>query len=62
MMERLTIDEWCKRKRVTIFDPDGFDRRDPNLYSRLFTEQEFMRGLMLCSILWEGDKEAPPHA
>lgn len=52
---RKTIVEWCKQFKVVIVDPDGFDRKDPDLYKRLFTEEEFMQGMMRSSC-------APPGA
>jgi hypothetical protein len=36
-----TIERWSKIKKVTILDPDGFDRTDPNLFTNKYTEEEF---------------------
>ena len=51
-----TIREWEKIKDVKILDPDGFNRNDPNLMSRTFTEKEFDDGMMLSTI----EMKAPP--
>lgn len=40
-----TIKEWEKEFNVTILDPDGFDRSDPNLKERLFYREEFLAGM-----------------
>ena len=49
-MSKHTIREWEKIKGVKILDPDGFNRKDPNLMERLFTEQEFNEGMMLSTV------------
>jgi hypothetical protein len=49
-VSKYTIREWEKIKGVKILDPDGFDRKDPNLMERLFTEQEFNEGMMLSTV------------
>jgi hypothetical protein len=41
----MTIEDWSKKLGVQILDPDGFDRTDHDLYYRLFTEEEFRKGL-----------------
>jgi len=45
-MDKRTIPEWEKEFKVKIYDPDGFDRKDRDLYKRLFTREEFERGMM----------------
>ena len=44
-----TIADWSKVFGVEIIDPDGFDRIDPQLYSRLFTSEEFNRCRVNCT-------------
>lgn len=39
-----TINGWEEIFKITILDPDGFDRTDPKLYERLFTRDEFLEG------------------
>jgi hypothetical protein len=46
MEERKTIPEWQEEFDVFVVDPDGFDRSNPDLYFELFTEEEFMKGLL----------------
>lgn len=41
-----TIPEWEKITGIYILDADGFDRTDENLYSKLFSEQEFNNGII----------------
>ena len=45
-----TIKQWEIIKGVKILDPDGFDRTDPKLYERFFTEKEFDKALINCTI------------
>jgi len=45
-----TIEEWENEYRVEIIDPDGFDRHDPNLYNKKFTEKEFLKSLSYSTI------------
>jgi hypothetical protein len=47
---KLTIKEWEKYLGVKVIDPDGFDRTDPLLTSRMFTYDEFMKGLLSSTI------------
>lgn len=44
--ERYTINEWGKIKGIKVLDPDGFDRRNPDLMETLFTEREFEEGAL----------------
>jgi hypothetical protein len=53
MEERKTIEEWSKEYEVVIYDPDGFDRTDINLYSRLFTREEFEKGMAFSTCLFQ---------
>ena len=50
MERRLTIGEWSKIYDLDIIDPDGFDRTDALLWTRPFTEAEFVRGMLWSSI------------
>jgi hypothetical protein len=47
-----TILEWCKIKNVKLYDPDGFDRTDMNLFENKYTEEEFDYGIIFstCAI------------
>lgn len=44
------INEWAKEKGYLILDPDGFDRTDPEVMTRLRTKEEFEKGFLLCTI------------
>jgi len=50
-METKTLQEWADIDGLIIYDPDGFDRSDPEIMSRKFTRQEYDAGIMLCSII-----------
>lgn len=41
---KLTIEEWEIIFHIKIYDPDGFNRTNPNLYNEKFTFQEFLDG------------------
>ncbi len=43
--ELKTIPEWEKEFQTRVIDPDGFDRTDPHLRKRLFTQAEFLQGI-----------------
>lgn len=45
-----TIQEWAMLDRIEILDPDGFDRRDPLLWERKISIDEYRRGLPFCTI------------
>lgn len=47
---KLTIEQWADYYNITVLDPDGFDRKNPNLMKEVFTELEFREGLPLCTI------------
>lgn len=49
-MTEKTIKEWEKEYDFRILDPDGFDRSDPNLYSKQFTREEFEKKAVSCTI------------
>ena len=51
---RMTIPGWEKATNIKILDPDGFDRKDRKLYSKLFTRREFLDGAMSSTIMWRG--------
>lgn len=52
-----TIQEWAARDGIEIIDPDGFDRRDPLLWERRISIDEYLRGLPLCTIAPLGWRE-----
>lgn len=45
-----TITEWESIVGIIVLDPDGFDRKNPNLYNELFTLTEFINGLWISTI------------
>lgn len=47
---RKTLNEWAEEDGIVILDPDGFDRKDPELMTRLFTYEEYRKGLYPCTI------------
>ncbi len=55
--ELKTLNEWAIEYDVRIIDPDGFDRKDPYLLSKLISREEFEKGLPLCSIESKASKE-----
>lgn len=61
--ERKTIKGWEAETGIQILDPDGFDRKDPYLYERLFTYEEFVDGAMYSTIRVEenGFEGKPAH-
>lgn len=48
--ERKTIWQWAKEDGIEVLDPDGFDRRDPELRARLRSRQEWEAGWPACTI------------
>jgi hypothetical protein len=50
MEETRTIEGWDGEFGYVILDPDGFDRKDPQLYERLFTAEEYKEGSMRSTI------------
>jgi|AntRauTorcE11898_2_1112593.scaffolds.fasta_scaffold01810_10 hypothetical protein len=46
-----TLEEWAVQKGIEILDPDGFDRADPDLYTRKRTEEEFEKGVGYSTIV-----------
>jgi hypothetical protein len=56
--ERLTIAQWGERTGIVVLDPDGFDRTDMELTSRLFTEDEFRRGVWNSTVFLKTHKDA----
>lgn len=46
-----TIQEWAKDIGYVVLDPDGFDRKDPNLMIKKITKEEFDRGFIYCTIM-----------
>lgn len=45
-----TLTEWAEEYGFTLLDPDGFDRRDPELATRLFTREEWDSGWPRCTL------------
>lgn len=54
------ISEWEIIKGIRIIDPDGFDRMDPNLYEKYFTEDEFDRAILTCTIEMKSGQDIKP--
>lgn len=50
-----TIKEWSEVYEIKIIDPDGFNREDPELMTRLFTQREFFQQMMRSTIEAVGD-------
>ena len=50
-VNKKSIVEWAKEAGYEILDPDGFDRTDPEVMTRLRTKEEFEKGFMLCTIM-----------
>lgn len=42
--EKHTIKDWGTITGIIVMDPDGFDRTDPELNTRLFTRAEYIKG------------------
>ena len=51
--KRRTICQWAKCFGIKVMDPDGFDRKDINLYSRYFTQAEFDKGIWRSTIMFK---------
>ena len=49
------IKEWEKIFEIEVMDPDGFDRADMDLYKRVFTKEEFEKGLTLSTCMCKAD-------
>lgn len=56
-----TIEEWGAITGLRVVDPDGFDRTDPELWTRRFTEAEFQRGAMMSSCADWNDRSFWPR-
>lgn len=56
MEPRKTLKAWAKEYQekhgVTLLDPDGFDRKDPKMWERTYTKEEFEQGLLQCTCQW----------
>jgi len=53
-----TIEEWSQEPGMpVVIDPDGFDRQDPRLWDRLFSEGEFLDGALRSTILPAPEEE-----
>lgn len=51
MDEKKTIQEWADHDCLIVVDPDGFNRSDPELMTRKFTKEEYIQGVVLCSVM-----------
>ncbi|MDP4225587.1 MAG: hypothetical protein Q8910_04315 [Bacteroidota bacterium] len=58
LSQKHTIKEWSKYLGVIIMDPDGFDRKDPNLWSNVYTQQEFIEGYNRSTCMFDKDGRA----
>ena len=57
-IERHTIKEWGELKGPIVMDPDGFNRRDINLMSKLFTYGQFDIGTIFSTCKYtQADRE-----
>lgn len=57
LRRRRTITEWERYFGITVLDPDGFNRRDPHLRKRRFTEREFTKGVLWSTCIFpEGNR------
>jgi hypothetical protein len=50
MDERKTVQEWADLDGIEIWDPDGFDRSDPDLWERKVTKEEYLAGISYCTV------------
>lgn len=55
--DRKTIREWEQEFGFFILDLDGFDKTDPKLYERLFSQSEFEQAAAECTILYRKGEE-----
>lgn len=44
--------DWLINTGVRLLDPDGFDRRDEQMWERHYTKEEFERGLARSTCQW----------
>jgi hypothetical protein len=51
MKDKRTIQEWEQEFELNIVDMDGFDKRDPKLFDRLFTKTEFEQAIAFCTVI-----------
>lgn len=49
-----TLQEWAELDGIEILDPDGFDRTDTELWTRLFTHDQYREGIWRCTIMGKG--------
>lgn len=54
-MIKLTIQEWSEIFEMEVFDPDGFDRNDPNFEHNVYTKEKFLDGAMRSTCGWNND-------
>ena len=56
-MQKKTIEEWAVEYGIEVLDPDGFDRSDPDLMNKKFTRDEFLDGIIFCTIQFYKDSK-----
>lgn len=59
-LERMPIKEWATEFGYELLDPDGFDRQSPDLFEKLYTEEEFRVGMTHCTVQrasWYNDRK-----
>lgn len=49
--ERKTLAGWGKEYGIRVVNPDGFDRKDPQLWTRLYTQAEWEEGYPTCTVM-----------
>lgn len=54
-----TISEWEQEYGLYIVDLDGFDTRDPQLYQRRYTRDEFEAALAFCTVVRRNHPKPP---
>jgi hypothetical protein len=51
MKDKKTIRDWEQEFELNIVDMDGFNKRDPHLFERLFTKEEFEKAIAFCTVI-----------
>ncbi len=59
MKDKKTIREWEKEFELNIVDMDGFNKRDPLLFERLFSKEEFERAIADCTVIHKSIYKKP---
>jgi hypothetical protein len=50
LAEVRTIQEWAAKDGMVMLDPDGFNRKDPLLMYRKFTQEQYDAGVGVCTM------------